>query len=180
MRETELACRAQGLRRVDRLYGFETLIDRRSPDSEARVIDLPDTAAVPVVRTDFSNDSVWDQIKTDLLAPAYDGSGYGAALDFVERRDLSGMSAAALENEIPRPYPSACHYPFMIVVDTVAMKSPEHPVLLLDLSERDTSASFRALPREVAAIEANLSIANMDFPEFAVCAGGDGIFRGFD
>ena len=33
---------------------------------------------------------------------------------------------------------------------------------------------------EVALIEANLSIANMDFEEFADSVGPDGVFRGFD
>jgi hypothetical protein len=34
-------------------------------------------------------------------------------------------------------------------------------------------------PTEVASIEANLSIANMDLSEFAGAVGADGVFRGF-
>jgi hypothetical protein len=35
------------------------------------------------------------------------------------------------------------------------------------------------VPRQVQAIENNLSIANMDFFEFADSADADGVFRGF-
>jgi hypothetical protein len=143
------------------------------------MIELPDTDAVPVVRIDFSNDEAWDQLRADLQAPDYSGSDYEASLSFVERRDLAGMEATSFDAETPRRFPSSYEHPFMIVVDAVALNSPEHPVLLIDLSEGETSASFRALPREIAAIEANLSLANMDFFEFGDNAEGDGVFRGF-
>jgi hypothetical protein len=144
------------------------------------MIELPDTSSVPVVRTDFSNDAMWNQLRDELMATDYNASGYEPGLDFVERSDLSGMSAATLDDETPRRYPTSYEHPFMIVVDTVAMNSEEHPVLLIDLNEEETTASFRALPREIAAIEANLSIANMDFFEFADSADEDGVFRGFE
>jgi hypothetical protein len=143
------------------------------------LIELPEVTAVPVVRTDFSSDAVWDRLKAELIAPAYDGSDYEPALDFVERRDLSGMSLNVPEQEVPRRYPTSYEFPFMIVVDEFAINSPEHPVLLLDLSEDDTTPSFRALPREIASIEANLSLANMDFFEFRDSAAETGVFRGF-
>ena len=107
-------------------------------------------------------------------------SGYEPALAFVERRDLASFDADALVAQIPTQYPSGYEQPFLIVVDAAAIASPEHPVLLVDLSEEDTSPPFRALPREIAAIEANLSIANMDFFEFSDNAGSDGVFRGFE
>jgi Domain of unknown function (DUF6924) len=142
------------------------------------LITLPDTSAVPVVRLDFSNEQAWEQLKQDLTAPD-EGSGYEAALEFVERRDLAGMTGAEFDAETPRLYPHAYEHPILIVVDAVTMGSPERPVLLLDLSEDETSPSFRSLPREVSAIEANLSIANMDFFEFGDSADPDGVFRGF-
>ncbi|GAB3345306.1 DUF6924 domain-containing protein [Micromonospora halotolerans] len=51
--------------------------------------------------------------------------------------------------------------------------------LVVNLNDGDETAPFRALPRQVQAIENNLSIANMDFFEFARAAGPDGVFRGF-
>jgi hypothetical protein len=38
---------------------------------------------------------------------------------------------------------------------------------------------FRAVPRAVQAIENNVSLANMDFDDFANAVDDDGIFRGF-
>ena len=54
----------------------------------------------------------------------------------------------------------------MILVDRTAITHPEHPVLILDLFD-PSSQAFRAVPSTVQAIENNLSIANMDFEEFA-------------
>jgi hypothetical protein len=90
------------------------------------------------------------------------------------------MDAEGLEAEIPRVFPASYQHSFLIVVDAVTVSSPEHPVLLVDLHEEETSVSFRCLPREIAAIEANLSISNMDFFEFGESIGSDGIFRGFE
>lgn len=39
--------------------------------------------------------------------------------------------------------------------------------------------SFRCAVSEIASIEANLAIANMDFEDFADSIGPDGVFRGF-
>ena len=61
-------------------------------------------------------------------------------------------------------------------------------VVYVDLSVRpdDTAdfgdvlgREFRCEVDEIASIEANLSIANMDFAEFADSVGEDGVFRGF-
>jgi hypothetical protein len=38
---------------------------------------------------------------------------------------------------------------------------------------------FRVVPAELWGVENNLSIANMDFAEFAHHADPDGVFRGF-
>lgn len=64
-------------------------------------------------------------------------------------------------------------------MDQAALASPEHAVPLIDLNEEEPSPSFRALSREVADIEANLSIANLDFRDFQESAAADGVFRGF-
>lgn len=51
----------------------------------------------------------------------------------------------------------------------------------MDFNElnRQVGRTFRAIPSEVKPIVANLSIANMDFAEFADHANPDGMFRGF-
>ncbi|MFC8848558.1 MULTISPECIES: DUF6924 domain-containing protein [unclassified Micromonospora] len=53
------------------------------------------------------------------------------------------------------------------------------PLLVVNLNDRHETGPFRTLPRQVQAIENNLSLGNMDFVEFARAAGPDGVFRGF-
>jgi hypothetical protein len=64
------------------------------------------------------------------------------------------------------------------VVDRITIASPEFPVLVIDLYA-DRGRTFRAIPSQIQSIENNLSIANMDFFEFADHVDLDGIFRGF-
>jgi hypothetical protein len=67
---------------------------------------------------------------------------------------------------------------FLMVVDDLTIRSPEHPILVVDLG-REPGREFRAAPAAVQSIENNLSIANMDFAEFADAVDEDGVFRGF-
>ena len=67
---------------------------------------------------------------------------------------------------------------FLFVVDHVTLTDPEHPILVLDLAD-EPGRTFRVVPSEMWGIENNLSIANMDFAEFAESTDADGVFRGF-
>jgi hypothetical protein len=86
-----------------------------------------------------------------------------------------GLTKEQLLNLIPegdqRPF-------FFMIVDDVAVRSPGHPILVVDLW-REPGREFRAVPAAVQSIENNLSIANMDFAEFADAVDEDGVFRGF-
>ena len=152
----------------------------RQPSTRAPgTIELPDdTAGVPVIRTDFRDNDLWAQLRADLIAEDYTGSGYEPNLNFVDRTDLTELNTATLEAAVPRLYPSAYGQPFLVVADATAVSSPEHHVLLIDLNGHNTSPSFRALPQEIATIEANLSTANMDFSNFYDNTSNDGVFRG--
>jgi hypothetical protein len=54
-------------------------------------------------------------------------------------------------------------------------------VLFVDFNLRNEQVgrTFRSIPSEVEPIVANLSLANLDFADFADKADADGIFRGF-
>lgn len=56
--------------------------------------------------------------------------------------------------------------------------SETSPLLILDLYD-GSGREFRAIPSQIQSIENNLSIANMDFEEFAESVDEDGVFRGF-
>lgn len=141
------------------------------------MFDLPATWGVPVVRADFGDDAVWNQLKADIVSPTEEG--FVAGVEFVEDRALVGLSEAAVVAGYPRAYPRRYGHAVLFVVDAVTVSLPERPLLVVNLNERHETGPFRTLPRQVQAIENNLSIANMDFFEFARAAGPDGVFRGF-
>ncbi|WDZ84097.1 DUF6924 domain-containing protein [Micromonospora cathayae] len=141
------------------------------------MITLPDTRDVPVVRGDFRDDGLWERLQYEILSLT--AEGFGACVEFVEDRALVGLDEAAVVAGYPRAYPEHYRHPVAFVVDAVAVSTVGHPLLVVNLNETGQERSFRALPRQVQAIQNNLSIANMDFFEFARSADPDGVFRGF-
>jgi hypothetical protein len=134
---------------------------------------LPRSQAALVIRTDFSNQEAWEAIGAAILRLTKEG--FGAQVEFVDDVAYRGATQEqfldlVLEGE-ERPF-------FHMIVDVVTVRSPEHPVLVVDLW-REPGRDFRAVPAAVQSIENNLSIANMDFAEFADAVDEDGIFRGF-
>lgn len=138
---------------------------------------MPSSDNAPVVRTDFSDESAWQAIRAAILAPVrVPGTTFAfganvAFIDDVAYRDFDSAQLVTLFGDDPE-------HSFVVVVDRAAIVHPEHAVLVIDLLE-GAGRAFRALPTAVQAIENNLSIANMDFEEFADAVDDDGVFRGF-
>jgi hypothetical protein len=124
---------------------------------------LPDTLDALVLRTDFSNDAVWDAIHAT----------FSASLSFVSDRAFAGLTA-----EEVAALPRATSRWFLFLVDNVTVTDPEMPLVVVDLLH-EPGRWFRAVPAEMWNIENNLAIANMDFRDFANHADPDGVFRGF-
>lgn len=143
----------------------------------APMAELPETRSVPVVRTDFTDDAAWERIREKITEPTEDD--FGADVDFVEDRALTGLDEAAIVVGYPRGYPHKYRHPVLFVVDAIAVSTPEHPVLVVNLNAGVDTRPFRALPRQVQSIQNNLSQANMDYDEFVTSADVDGVFRGF-
>jgi hypothetical protein len=141
------------------------------------VIELPQTWSVPVVRADFSSDQVWQQLQEEILRLTVEG--FGAEVEFVEEPALAGLAEDAIVAGYVRANPHQYRHPVLFVVDEVAVAAPEHPLLVINLNSRVDSTQFRALPRQVQGIQNNLSLANMDYVDFARSVDGDGVFRGF-
>lgn len=133
--------------------------------------DLPQTENALVLRTDFSDESAWDRVCREIEAPAAEFRAY---VSFVSDPAFEGISSGELTS-LGRhgPYRS-----FMFVVDRVSLTDADHPILVLDLTH-EPGRTFRVVPREMWGVENNLSIANMDFLDFAENVDDDGIFRGF-
>lgn len=132
---------------------------------------LPRSDQALVIRTDFSDDTAWNSIVTAIRQPA---EGFYAYVDFVDDpafRELTVEQLVALRDDLSKSY--------TIVADAVTMSGADHPLLIVDLIE-ELGRTFRAVPSAIQSIENNLSIANMDFWEFADNVDADGVFRGFE
>jgi hypothetical protein len=68
---------------------------------------------------------------------------------------------------------------YLFIADATTMDDAERSLLAVDLYE-EPGRTFRLPPRWYADVSANLSIANMDFNEFADAADEYGTYRGFD
>ncbi|MEU4660390.1 hypothetical protein AB0F83_01405 [Micromonospora chalcea] len=65
--------------------------------------ELPGTWSVPVVRADFTDDAVWNQIRMRIAEPTEEG--FGADVDFVEDRAWDGLDEASIVVSYPPSYP---------------------------------------------------------------------------
>lgn len=134
---------------------------------------LPQTQNPLVLRTDFSSQATWETIRTEIQEPV-GVLRFRANIEFLDDPQYAGLTTTQLLELVSENYP----YNFIVIVDQAAISHPEHPLLIIDLFE-GSGNEFRAIPSTIQSIENNLSIANMDFEEFAEAVDEDGIFRGF-
>ncbi|WP_113700888.1 DUF6924 domain-containing protein [Nonomuraea lactucae] len=145
---------------------------------------LPEAQALLVLRTDFSDQEAWEAVRAALGVPDGDGRTEDGSDDFAElyMDEVSVLDDLAYRDlTVPQVLdlvPDGYADRILVVVDRAAIDSAEMPVLLIDLVE-EPGRTMRVVPAELPAIHANLSIANMDFFEFADSADEDGVFRGF-
>jgi uncharacterized protein DUF6924 len=134
---------------------------------------IPETENPLVLRTDFSNQAVWERICAIIRKPV-GVFRFRANVEFLDDVEYAGITKDQLLELIPKNY----SHIFIIVVDRTAISLPDFPLLIVDLYER-SGREFRAVPSQIQGIENNLSIANMDFEEFAESVDESGVFRGF-
>lgn len=134
---------------------------------------LPETKGTPAVRTDFSDDSAWVEL-SEALTREYGPEGFAADLEFINDPAFDGMDADAVLTTVPADYA----HDFLFIVDTFALKQPDHPVLVVELDPR-TGDRFRVVPASAWSVENNLSLSNMDWQDYASEVDSSGVFRGF-
>ena len=132
---------------------------------------IPKTRQAPVLRADFSDERVWQMICAAIQKPIGRARAY---VDFVNDPAYEGIAAKQVLSLIPQDM----SHTFIFIVDHFAMSHQEHPILVMDLFD-EPGRTFRAIPSKICSIENNLSIANMDFTNFADATDKEGIFRGF-
>jgi len=133
---------------------------------------IPETRHAAVLRTDFSDDDAWDEVCDEIRTPSGE---FVASVECISDRAFDGVTPQEVA-ELVRP---DSRHTFLFLVDHDTLADPEHPVLVVDLYS-EPGRSFRVIPGEMWGVENNLSIANMDFEEFAEAVDRDGVFRGFD
>jgi hypothetical protein len=156
--------------------GFVVAACRPLPDARPHRLetDMPSSAAEEgsyFIRTDFSDQAAWRSTLETVVAR------HGIFKGTFHVVDDPTYTGATPEQIVARLGPGF-EQTFMFVADSTTISHPDRPVLVVDLWEGSLD-EFRAVPSEVAAIQINLAIANMDFEEFAGAADPDGIFRGF-
>ena len=132
---------------------------------------LPETDDSLVLRSDFSDDAAWQSLCDAIREPV---GGFQAYVQCVSDPAFAGVTPA----ELPLLQSEGSPHPFVFLVDELALTSQEHPIVVVDLFE-EPGRWFRVVPREAWAIQNNLSLANMDFADFADNVDPDGTFRGF-
>lgn len=149
------------------------LLQPKTGSERVEMKKMPKTPNPAVLLTDFRDDRQWSSIRNEIVRPSEEG--FVAHVEFVADRAFEDIDPEQLLQLIPEGY----GHTFIMVVDRVTLSSPEHPVLVIDLSD-EPGRSFRSIPGQIQGIENNLSIFNMSFDEFANAADDDGVFRGFE
>jgi len=132
---------------------------------------IPTTENALLIRTDFSDESSWVRLAAAIREPA---DPFIFNMEIVDDIGNAGATLEKLTEALPEDYPHS----FIVVADRVAISQPDHPLLVVDLLE-EGGRQFRAVAAQVPSIDNNLSIANMDFEEFAEMVDQIGVFRGF-
>ncbi len=133
----------------------------------------PDDLTSLVLRTDFSDDTAWE-----VLQVAIDSSdGYRNAT-YVSDPAFAGVTVQALV-DADAAASDDDKLTYIFLADATTLTDDEHRLLAVDLYT-EPGRRFRLPPRWYADVSANLTIANMDFAEFADATDGSGTFRGFD
>ncbi|GAA1965522.1 DUF6924 domain-containing protein [Kitasatospora viridis] len=124
-----------------------------------------------LIRTDFTDQARWDELRAVLATPTEEGLLADVAL--LERPEYADLSPVQLLALLHSPDPQR----LLLLADRETFSSHELPVLVVDLLAR---RELRAVASQLWSVESNLSLATMDFEEFErAAAEEDGVFRGF-
>jgi hypothetical protein len=126
-----------------------------------------------VVRTDFSDDAMWERVCQAMQAPQTEHA-FRASVECISDPVCANLAPELVASVLPNDP----HRLFAFLVDSTTIAQRDQPLVVVDLSEQ-SGRTFRVTPSAAWAVENNLRLANISFDEFAVCVGPDGVFRGF-
>ena len=131
---------------------------------------IPETDDSVLLRTYFGDDAAWAKLCAAVQAPVGEFRAYVTLVSDRAYADATIEAIVAFATSSSRS--------FVFVADRVAQIDPDRPILVVDLLE-EPGRTFRVIPSEAWGVENNLSLANMDFHEFANAVDDRGVFRGF-
>jgi len=134
-------------------------------------VKLPESDKSLLLRTDFSDDAAWTSLCEAAQAPSEDG--FQARLDCINDPTFGGLTVQQLVGLASRVV-----HGLVFLADRIALADPEHPILFVDLRD-EPCRTFRVIPGAMWSVENNLSLANLDYEDFADSLDSDGVFRGF-
>jgi hypothetical protein len=123
-----------------------------------------------LIRTDFADDAAWIALCDRLEQPVDDLS---ATLFCVSDRAYEGLTPA----DVARLVADQEEIMVVFLADAEAIGGADQAVLVVDPEE--PGRAFRVAPDQLASVQANLEIGNMDVEEFADAVDEGGVFRGF-
>jgi hypothetical protein len=133
---------------------------------------LPETDTSLLLRTDYSDDAEWMALCEAVQRPNQEG--FMAYVDCLSDPSYDRLTVEQLVALCPKGGGRS----FAFIADGKTFADPERAVLVVDLYHQP-GRTFRVIPGEMWGVENNLSLANMDYFEFAENVDADGVFRGF-
>ncbi|WP_051777813.1 DUF6924 domain-containing protein [Streptomyces violaceorubidus] len=142
---------------------------------------LPKSEDTLLIRTDFSDEAAWQDLRVAVTTPTDDDADFLAVLHIVDDRAYEGLTTREIVALAPE------EDELLIVADRRARGEPEMPLLAVHVSAQDAgdrdapfggTDELRVVARELWSVENNIAMANMDWEEF-VEAADDDVFRGF-
>ena len=131
---------------------------------------IPKTEHSLLLRVDYADDAAWNALCAAIQQPVGEFRAYVTPVSDPAYDGATVAEIVRLASDPDRR--------FAFLADRIALADREHPLLVVDMGH-EPGRTFRTIPSEAWSVENNLSIANMDFEEFAEAVEEDGVFRGF-
>ncbi|MGW8884617.1 DUF6924 domain-containing protein [Streptomyces sp. NPDC055749] len=136
-----------------------------------------------IIRTDYRDEVAWQAVVADLAQPWGGDSKFEPSVHLVDDPAWADLTP----DEVLKEARQDENLSVVFLADRVTMHSADHALLALDIAEEEDldpmyyqelidsrlPREFRTVPAGVHDVHANLSIANMDFAEFAEAAFAD-------
>src|SRR4051794_3247440 len=159
------------------LSGFARSAVTLRPVGEALMDALPSGTATLLVRTEFQDDEVWQEVVAAATGAGESPPDAVALLpvddpQFVGCTNEQLLSAAAENHRAGSTV--------LFVADTQTMELPDMPVLVLNMESLPGGRTwFRCVPAELSMVENDLSIGQLDWEDFAESAAENGgVYQG--